>query len=319
MFQKIKMPLIKGLGVSLITFLLLSYQNCAKPLDDISLSSSSLGTAACSLTLSTTSIVAGFPLKITYSYTPAADKIQIVVSNDATGVSTQNLFSGNGSTTVTNSVAGAYTVSGIVQNSSGTTDGICQKKFTVKTVVALPEEPSPPSVPTITLSGDKTTCTGSCTFNLTHNSSDIGGSGHVFRIVKLNGTTAKDIACKSVNGIVTTQVSLSYATDPGLNSFIAYFVSTCTSPTAGLQAAATLNMTVNQAPPTYTYAWQIGAYGLCSAVACDSEGTQTRTVICKRNDGLTVTDSFCGTKPATTQICYGKPCPDPCKTTGFCP
>jgi hypothetical protein len=55
----------------------------------------------------------------------------------------------------------------------------------------------------------------------------------------------------------------------------------------------------------YTYSWQIGNWSSCNATTCGASGTQTRTVTCKRSDGQTVADSFCGTKPATSQSCTG--------------
>jgi hypothetical protein len=254
MFEKAKMPLIKGFSAALFTFLILSYQNCAKPLNDIGMSSpastSTSGTPSCSLTLSSANVAINSPLTVGYSYTPATDSIRIVVTTSNGANVSSTLYNGNGSTTLTNPTAGTYIVSGVVQNSSGVAEATCQQTYTVSTVYVPPEPPAP-SVPTITLSGDKTSCTGSCTLNLTHNSATIGSSGHVFRIVKLNGSTTEDVVCKSVSGTATTPVSLTYAADPGLNSFVAYFVSTCSSPITNVQASATFNMTMNNSvtPP----------------------------------------------------------------------
>jgi hypothetical protein len=65
---------------------------------------------------------------------------------------------------------------------------------------------------------------------------------------------------------------------------------------------------------TYTYNWYEGSWGKCSA-ECGT-GTQTRTVYCKRSDGLKVADSYCKTrKPAPSQSCSNK-CP--VKPTYYC-
>lgn len=64
-----------------------------------------------------------------------------------------------------------------------------------------------------------------------------------------------------------------------------------------------------ECPPQYTYSWSIGDWSACSATACNTQGTQTRAVICKRNDGVTVDDSQCTeSKPATSQACSARPC-----------
>ncbi len=63
-------------------------------------------------------------------------------------------------------------------------------------------------------------------------------------------------------------------------------------------------------PPTQTYVWHKSAWGTCSANACGSTGTQTRTVYCKRqSDNQKVNDSNCsGAKPLTSQNCSASAC-----------
>lgn len=61
--------------------------------------------------------------------------------------------------------------------------------------------------------------------------------------------------------------------------------------------------------PPYTYSWkELGDWTECSA-SC-AGGTQTQTVICQRDDEITVADTFCsGAKPSTTQTCNTQACP----------
>ena len=60
----------------------------------------------------------------------------------------------------------------------------------------------------------------------------------------------------------------------------------------------------------WSYAWNTGSWGTCSA-SCGG-GTQTRSVTCLRNDGQTVADSLCtkyaGSKPAASQQCNTQSC-----------
>ena len=63
-----------------------------------------------------------------------------------------------------------------------------------------------------------------------------------------------------------------------------------------------------QKTTTYAYAWVSTEWNACS-LTCGG-GTQTRSVICQRNDQTTVADSFCtGTKPIATQSCNSQACP----------
>ncbi|MES2767581.1 MAG: thrombospondin type-1 domain-containing protein [Bdellovibrionota bacterium] len=66
---------------------------------------------------------------------------------------------------------------------------------------------------------------------------------------------------------------------------------------------------ITECPPEYTYTWYVGDYGACSAIACGTEGTQTRRVTCIRNDGAAVEEALCTTpKPSTTKTCFAEEC-----------
>jgi len=68
----------------------------------------------------------------------------------------------------------------------------------------------------------------------------------------------------------------------------------------------------NPSSSTYTYDWVPGAWS-----GCDCTGTQTRTIACKRNDGLVVDNSFCsGGSQSTSQSC---PLPASCTAPGQAP
>lgn len=61
------------------------------------------------------------------------------------------------------------------------------------------------------------------------------------------------------------------------------------------------------AAAVYTYSWDTGTYGTCSATC--GGGTQSRLVVCKRNDGLVVADNNCtGPKPADSISCNTQEC-----------
>ncbi len=60
---------------------------------------------------------------------------------------------------------------------------------------------------------------------------------------------------------------------------------------------------------TVTYKWQTGEWGQCSAVACGTSGSRSRTVQCVRSDKTIVSDSFCTTeKPSSQQACHAPAC-----------
>jgi parallel beta-helix repeat protein len=68
--------------------------------------------------------------------------------------------------------------------------------------------------------------------------------------------------------------------------------------------------------PLPTYDWSVGNWSACSAKACGTNGTQTRSVVCKRSDGVSVSDVFCSTtKPATSKPCSAPDCPPSTTTT----
>ncbi len=61
---------------------------------------------------------------------------------------------------------------------------------------------------------------------------------------------------------------------------------------------------------SFTYTWEIWDWWTCSATC--GWWTQTRSVVCKRDDGTPVDDSFCPSpKPATSQSCNTQACPTP--------
>jgi hypothetical protein len=67
---------------------------------------------------------------------------------------------------------------------------------------------------------------------------------------------------------------------------------------------------------TYTYAWQIGAWGSCQPTSlhntCSSTGVQTRTLNCVRSDGIgNMSYSNCpAPTPITSRSCYRNPTGD---------
>lgn len=76
----------------------------------------------------------------------------------------------------------------------------------------------------------------------------------------------------------------------------------------GTKPATTRSCNTDPCPTQYTYAWETGSFSTCSKDC--GEGTQTRSVTCKRNDGTYVAETYCSstTKPATSQSCKIKDC-----------
>ena len=157
------------------------------------------------------------------------------------------------------------------------------------------------------------------------------------------GTKSRNVTCQRDDSII---VSDSYCTEVKPETATGCTLSACTLPAPGvcgsangttLVAAPTLNLCttwiastivgagpwtwtcsgVNGGTPanctaqkttTYAYAWVSAEWNACS-LSCGG-GTQTRSVVCQRNDQTTVADSFCtGTKPITTQSCNTQACP----------
>ncbi len=108
--------------------------------------------------------------------------------------------------------------------------------------------------------------------------------------------------------------------------------SSCVSETRtcnnGVLSGSYTNSSCSVQGPSYSYYWQAESWSSCSAnptwsdwgscsASCgggtetrscyNTSGTQTRSVLCKRNDGVTEGDSNCsnaGAKPSTSESCY---------------
>jgi hypothetical protein len=79
---------------------------------------------------------------------------------------------------------------------------------------------------------------------------------------------------------------------------------------AGTKPPTSRTCNTQDCPPGgYTYSWEPGAWSACSKDCGD--GLQTRSVTCKRNDGVYVAADLCNaaTKPAVQQPCKIKDCP----------
>lgn len=73
--------------------------------------------------------------------------------------------------------------------------------------------------------------------------------------------------------------------------------------------ATTRTCNPDACPQAYTYAWEAQAWSTCTK-DCGG-GVQTRSVTCKRNDGVYVDVSYCpaASKPTTSQTCNAQACP----------
>ena len=119
---------------------------------------------------------------------------------------------------------------------------------------------------------------------------------------------------KVVNGQCGTSNGWSFSSQPTANLCAAWTVSwidttasdgtynwTCQGQNGWTDASCSANR-------TFTYTWQTGTWWACSATC--GWWTQTRSVVCKRDDGITVADSYCSSpKPATSQSCNTQACP----------
>jgi parallel beta-helix repeat protein len=108
-----------------------------------------------------------------------------------------------------------------------------------------------------------------------------------------SGTQTRTVTCKKNSNIVAND---SFCVDPKPETSQICFAPKCSPPPL----------------PTYTYSWVVGTWSACSATACGTQGVQTRSVICKRDDGVSMADSYCVTvKPAASQPCAAAACPPP--------
>ena len=244
------------LSFTLFTFLILSYQNCAKPLEEIGSNSSLVitETGSCEINVSKTHVTVSDTQNVTYSYYPASLRFRVVVVNNTSGASAENVYYQAGSIDLpynNENMVGSYTIYGIVENNQGLASGSCQQNYVVQTSGVNPDpdpdpDPTPtPPTPSITLSGTPSSCVGSCNVNITHNASNIAGSGKVYRIVKQNGNNVSTVACKMTNGSAVSTVPVSYANEPGINNFYAYLVQTCSTTITGVNPSAIFSMTVS--------------------------------------------------------------------------
>jgi len=104
-----------------------------------------------------------------------------------------------------------------------------------------------------------------------------------------------------------------------LTSLVLWFQN-CSQVNFGAAVPGTSSAASTSPPPDVdhtSYAWVSGGWGSCSK-SCGG-GTQVQTVVCQRNDGVAVDESFCdGDKPASAQTCNTEACEvDHWVTSGF--
>lgn len=271
MLVNAKKPILTALSVLLFSFVVLSYQNCAKPLDEIGLNSSLSANGVCDISASPKSVYVN-ESSITVAYNFLNDityKIRVVIVQNSTGAFTESIQTQGGTVSATYTTAaqlGSYTAHGIVEDASGATVGRCQDTFSVigrSTGGTNPPQQSSYSwVPGAWGACSVTTC-------------------------GQTGTQLRGVSCVRSDSAVVAE-------------------SFCSG--AGAKPATSQSCSATACPVNYTYSWQIGAWGACSVTACGQTGTQSRSVICKRNDGVTAADASCGSKPAVSQACSTPSC-----------
>lgn len=119
------------------------------------------------------------------------------------------------------------------------------------------------------------------------------------------GTQSRPVWCERNDGVVVPDALCGGARPSGSQSCNpqACCVPSCEGRCGG--ASDGCGGTCNA--PCATYGWVVGGWGACS-VACGG-GTQTRSVVCQRNDGVVVADSACSApKPAASQVCNTQAC-----------
>lgn len=203
--------------------------------------------------------------------------------------------------------------------------------------VAVPDSFCTGTKPASSRTCNAQTCTSTYTWNAGPwgTCSKTCGGGNRTRTVVCQdqaGATVADSNCSAANKPATSE-TCNTNTCPPVNPAWHVTPGTCSKPCGGGTATdvvvckaadgtivadsycsatpkppTTRTCNTHTCPLTYTYAWEPGSWSTCSKTCGD--GTQTRTVTCKRNDGQYVAESFCtGTKPATQQTCKIKDCP----------
>ena len=270
MLAQAKKLILTSLTVLLFSFIVLFYQNCAKPLDEIGMNSSLSSSGACNISASPkTAYINEGPLTLTYSFlNDISYKIRVIVVQNSTGAFTENLYTQGGTLSASYTAAeqaGQYTAHGVVEDAGGATVGRCQDTFSVITRAVVP--PPPPQATYSWSPG----AWGACS---------VSTCGQT-------GTQLRGVSCLRNDNVVVAE-------------------SYCSS--AGTKPSTSQGCSTPACTATYTYSWEIGAWGACSVTACGLTGTQSRSVICKRDDGVTASDANCGSKPDVTQSCSTPRC-----------